>query len=122
MPVLEHRINGIEQYVYFGIWFLLHTATHWFSKIAFISALSLCLFVSSTFVGQTILIFSGYTLKQSRSIRNEIIELSYRDSNNEINKEYIRERSFKEKMSNFIHFLKTGIEKSLIVPERDLIK
>lgn len=90
--------------------------------IVFISALSLCLFVSSTFVGQTILIFSGYTLKQNRSIRNEIIELSYRDSNNEINKEYIRERSFKEKMGNFIHFLKTGIEKSLIVPERDLIK
>ena len=88
--------------------------------IVFISAISLGLFVTVTFVRQTILICSGFTLKQSRSIRNEIIELSYRDANNEINREYTRERNYKERMNNFLKFLKTGIEKSLIVPERDL--
>ena len=88
---------------------------------SFFSAISFTLFVFSTFIGQTISICSGYTIKQSRSIRNEIIELSYSDTHNEINQEYLRDKTCKERIYNFIKFLKKGIDKSLIVPERDLI-
>ena len=93
-----------------------------FILIVFISAIYLCNFVTSTFIGQTIFISSGYTLKQSTSIQNEMIELSLRGSNNKINKEYTRNKTFKERINNIINFLKADIGKSLIVPERDLIK
>ena len=50
-----------------------------------------------------------------------MINLSFRDSQNKINKKYIRKKSFKDKMKNFINFFKADIDKSLIVPKRDLI-
>ena len=93
-----------------------------FILIVFISAISLCLFATSAFLGQTIYICSGYTLKQNRSIRNEIIELSYKHSHSEIKREYTRNKTLKEKIKNMISFLKSDIGKSLIIPERDLFK
>ena len=114
---------GIFVWMWYKYVYALNNLPYYYNPyilIVFISAISLGLFVTATFVRQTILICSGFTLKQSRSIRNEIIELSYRDVNNEINREYTRERNYKERMNNFLKFLKTGIEKSLIVPERDL--
>ena len=90
--------------------------------LVFVSALSLFIFVLSTFISQTSHICSGFTIKQSRSIINEIIDLSYRDNSNKINNEYIRNKTFKEKINNLFKFLKKDIGKSLIIPERDLIK
>ena len=90
--------------------------------IVFISSISFFLFVLSAFMSQTIHICSGYTIKQNKSIINEIIDLSYTDNNNKINKEYTRNKTFKEKINNLFKFLKTDIEKSLIIPERDLFK
>ena len=92
-----------------------------FIFVVLISAISFCCFVTSTFFGQTIFICSGYTIKQSRSIRNELIDLSYRNLQNKINQKYIKNKSFKDKLNNFINFFKADIEKSLILPERDLI-
>ena len=89
--------------------------------VVFISAIAFCVFVTATFFGQTFYICSGFTIKQSRSIRNEMINLSFRDSQNKINKKYISKKSFKDKMKNFINFFKADIDKSLIVPKRDLI-
>ena len=88
--------------------------------LVFISAVSFFLFVLSTFIGQTTHICSGYTIKQTRSIINELIDLSYGDNNHKINIEYTRNKPFKEKIKNLFKFLKSDVEKSLIIPERDL--
>ena len=90
--------------------------------LVFISAVSFFLFVLSTFIGQTTHICSGYTIKQTRSIINELIDLSYGDNNHKINIEYTRNKPFREKIKNLFKFLKSDVEKSLIIPERDLIK
>ena len=88
--------------------------------IVFLAAIILTLFVSATFFQQTRFISSGYTLKQVSSIRNEMIDLAY--SNKEIKSEYTRPKNIKERIKNIIIFLKADIGKSLIIPERDLIK
>ena len=36
--------------------------------------------------------------------------------------EYTRKKSFKERMGNIFRLLKSNIDKSLIIPERDLIE
>ena len=93
-----------------------------FILIVFVSVITFCIFVTATFVGQTIHISSGFTIKQTKSIINEMIDLSHKHTHNEINHEYTREKNYKERLNNIIKFLKADIEKSLIVPERDLFK
>ena len=93
-----------------------------FILIVFVSVITFCIFVTATFVGQTIHISSGFTIKQTKSIINEMIDLSHKHPHNEINHEYTREKNYKERLNNIIKFLKADIEKSLIVPERDLFK
>ena len=90
--------------------------------VSFASAISFCIFVTTTFVGQTNYICSGYTVKQTRSIFNEMIDISIRNQPLKINEEYTRNKTFKEKVNNIIKFLTTDVDKSLIVPERDLFK
>ena len=90
--------------------------------ITFVSAISFCFFVTATFVGQTNYISSGYTIKQTRSIINEMIDISIRNQHTKINEEYTRNKTFNEKINNIIKFLTTDVDKSLIVPERDLFK
>ena len=90
--------------------------------VTFASAISFCFFVTTTFVGQTNYISSGYTIKQTRSIINEMIDISLRNQHTKINQEYIRPKTFNERIKNIIKFLTTDVDKSLIVPERDLFK
>jgi hypothetical protein len=90
--------------------------------VSFASAISFCIFVTTTFVGQTNYICSGYTVKQTRSIFNEMIDISIRNQPLKINQEYTRKKTFKEEINNIIKFLTTDVDKSLIVPERDLFK
>mgnify|MGYP002624301281 CR=1 FL=1 len=90
--------------------------------VTFFSAISFCFFVTSTFVGQTNYISTGYTIKQTRSIINEIVDISLSNQHTKINQEYTRKKTFKERINNIIKFLTTDVDKSLIVPERDLFK
>ncbi len=78
-------------------------------------------FVTTTFVAQTVNIGEGYTIKQKKSIKDEISKLMMTKTNGYISSEYTRKRTSKEKLWNVINFLRARIEKSLIIPERDLI-
>ena len=82
----------------------------------------LLFFVATTFINQSGYISSGYTIKQRASISQEIIEINITKSNRKLKNEYLRERTFKEKIENIIKFLKDDIGPSYIVPERDLIE
>ena len=78
------------------------------------------IFVIATFCGQTFFISSGFTIKQRDSIRKQIIGL-YGDNKN-VSEEYTRKKTFYEQCKNIKNFLLEKVEKSLIIPERDLIK
>ena len=82
----------------------------------------LLFFVATTLINQSGYISSGYTIKQRASISQEIIEINITKSNRKLKNEYLRERTFKEKIENIIKFLKDDIGPSYIVPERDLIE
>jgi len=75
----------------------------------------LLLMIFSQLFHQTSNIFKGYTEKQIHSIK----QAKKNDSN--IGEEYLRKRSCGENIRNFFKFLTADIEKSLIIPERDLI-
>ena len=79
-------------------------------------------FVISTFWRQSDYISSGYTIKQTQSIRDELMNIYNSKSNNKLKDEFIRKRTFKEKVMNIIKFLKADNGPSLIIPERDLIR
>ena len=64
---------------------------------------------------QTRNISKGFTLKQLHSI-----EETFKDDKEASNR-YIKDLTCREKINNIWHFLKADIDKSLIVPERDLI-
>ncbi len=76
--------------------------------------------VSSTFMGQSYHISSGYTMKQNASIREEMVNIRYYKQGNKIKSEYIRARTFKERIENIFRLIRTDAGESLIVPERDL--
>ena len=78
--------------------------------------------VFGTFMGQTYHISSGYTIKQKKSIKDELINIYSHNPNNRLKSEYIRARNFKERLNNVIRLLTTKKEESLIVPERDLVE
>ena len=77
---------------------------------------SFVIFAITNFTGQTSNILSGYTVKQTESIKKELKEKG-------VGKvpEFLRPKSCKEKFNNWVNFLKKDIGKSLIIPERDLI-
>ena len=89
----------------------------------------LLVFIASIFLGvldsthlfkQTDHISRGITIKQDKSINDKIADLSQSNSNQKISNNYIRRLSFSEKIKNIISFLSTKMDKSLIIPERDL--
>ena len=87
----------------------------------YIGSWSFFLFVVCTFVQQLCYISSGYTIKQTKSIEEEIIDINNNSNRQKIKSEYIRNKTFGEKINNIITFLKAERGESLIVPERDLI-
>ena len=89
--------------------------------VFYVASLYFFFFVFTTFCGQSMFISSGYTIKQTQSIKNEIIDIVNSRTTNKLKPEYTRKKTFKEKIENIINFLKADISESLIVPERDLI-
>ena len=79
-------------------------------------------FVIITFFRQTKSIGSGLTLKQNNSIHKEIVDNSLKNQNVQFDKNYLSKKSLKEQFHNIVEFLKRKIDKSLIVPQRDLYK
>ena len=68
------------------------------------------------FYKQTRNILSGYTVKQTDSIKKE-----FKESTESRLREFFRPKSCKEKFNNLVNFLKKDIGDSLIIPERDLL-
>ena len=87
----------------------------------YIGSWSFFFFVVCTFFQQLCYISSGYTIKQTKSIEEEIIDINNNSNRQKIKSEYIRNKTFGEKINNIITFLKAERGESLIVPERDLI-
>ena len=79
-------------------------------------------FVIKNFVSQICLISTGLTIKQRKSISEKISDIFFRFPDKPVKSEYNRVYTREEKIDNIWKFLCRKKEKSIIVPERDLIK
>ena len=93
-----------------------------FIILTFIISISFGIFVNANFCGQTFLISRKLTTKQAISIKEKIRELSNQNAEQQIDYNYIRRPSFKEGLYNIYDFLITKVDKSLIIPKRDLVE
>jgi len=93
-----------------------------FIIVFYVGSIYFFVFVFTTFLKQSDYISSGYTIKQTQSIRDELVNIYNSKSNNKLKDEFTREKTFKEKVMNIIKFLKADNGPSLIIPERDLIR
>jgi hypothetical protein len=91
-----------------------------FIVLIFIVSILLGVLDSTHFYKQISHISKGITIKQKKSINDKIVDLSKNNSNQKISNNYLRRLSFTEKINNIISFLSTKMDKSLIIPERDL--
>ena len=89
--------------------------------IVLILGIYFAVFDIANFYAQYYYIGKGLTIKQSRSINDKITELAIDHSEQIIYEKYFRPLSFEEKYNNIIHFLLKKVDKSLIIPERDLV-
>ena len=88
----------------------------------YISSLFFFGFVITTFIGQTVYISSGFTIKQTTSIKEENIHIINFQKNSKLKSEYTRAKTFKERVKNILHLIKSDRGESLIIPERDLVE
>ena len=70
--------------------------------------------------GQLYVLSHKRTIKQDASIKAKIVELKQLNKDLKVSEDYNRKITCKEMMNNIIEFLFSNIDKSLIVPERDL--
>ena len=70
---------------------------------------------------QSCLVSNKLTVKQQKSIKDKKQELLSKDPNLNIDQMYSSNLNCKEKINNFFSFMFAKIDKSLIIPERDLI-
>ena len=89
--------------------------------LVFIITIVFGIFVISNFISQSYHIGKGYTVKQILSINEKMIDLAIKNNGQKMENIYYRRLSNKEIFQNIISFLFTKIDKSLIVPERDLL-
>ena len=89
--------------------------------IVFILGTYFAVFDIVNFVAQCYYIGRGITIKQSRSINDKMNQLILNHSEQKLKEEYFRTFTFKEQFNNIIHFLLKRVDKSLIIPERDLV-
>ena len=87
-----------------------------FIIVDLIGVISFLVFSSATFFTQTRNILSGYTVKQTDSIKKQLKENGVASL-----PDFFKPKSCKEKFNNLINFLKKDIGSSLIIPERDLV-
>ena len=90
-----------------------------FSMISFVGSISLGIFVCVHLCIQTRQIMQGYTTKQIASIKNEFFERQ-KKMEEQIDDEYFREKTGKEKIENLIRFVCQKQAESLIDQNRDL--
>ncbi len=83
------------------------------TSLIIIGILPLSIFSCGSFLVQTNQIMSGYTIKQSTSIKNEFVENLINKHKNISNK-YFRRIPLNEKISNWINFFKINRSESLI--------
>ena len=76
---------------------------------------------TANFCGQSYLISNRLTVKQQKSIQDKKQELLTKDPNLKINQIYPTNLTCKERTKNFFSFIFAKVDKSLIIPERDLI-
>lgn len=76
--------------------------------------------VFANFLGQAYVISRKITIKQKMSIKNKEIDLFYKSFNLKLSEKYSRKKTCKEILINIFNFLFSKIDKSLIVPQRDL--
>jgi hypothetical protein len=84
-------------------------------------ALGLAIFIMTNLMAQLYLIGKSITLKQNMSIKEKIYENVKNKIQSESLKEYTKNLSPKERLSNIFKFFCSQKPPSLIVPERDLI-
>ena len=77
-------------------------------------------FVMGNFCSQFYVLSQKITIKQKESIKDKEIDLFYTNPKLKIKEIYTKKLSIKEKFNNIINLVFTKIDKSLIVPERDL--
>ena len=85
------------------------------------AAIGFGIFVIANLFGQIFHISRGYTIKQKSSIRQKMDDLALQNRSREMDPIYYKPLSSREKFNNIISFLFKKNEKSLIIPERDLI-
>ena len=90
------------------------------SLVVCISSVQFGIFVIITFIKQTRNIGTGFTIKQNHSIQKEIIDNTLKNKNIEFDKNITSQKTKKEQFKNIIKFLTKKIDKSLIIPKRDL--
>ena len=73
------------------------------------------------FCGQSALISRGLTVKQKKSINDKKQELLSKDPNLKINSIYSKNLTCRERIKTFFSFIFEKTDRSLIIPERDLI-
>lgn len=93
-----------------------------FIILSFIISLSFGVFVTANFCAQSFHISRKLTVKQVISINEKIRDLSIQNTGQQIDYNYIRRPSCKEGLYNIFIFLITKVDKSLIIPKRDLVK
>ena len=86
-----------------------------------VAAIGFGIFVIANLLDQIFDISRGYTIKQKSSIRQKMIEIALKNRSREMDPIYYKPLSSREKFNNIISFLFKKNEKSLIIPERDLI-
>ena len=91
-----------------------------FIIVIFFIASGFGIFVFGNFGSQLYVISKKITIKQKESIKDKKNDLFNANSRFRISEKYTRELSFKEQFSNIMNLIFTKIDKSLIVPERDL--
>lgn len=85
-------------------------------------ALGLALFIIGNLSTQLYFISKGVTMKQEKSIQDKVREFNQIDKEqSEYINDYLKSPSCKERLINIFKFLFAKIDKSLIIPERDLI-
>ena len=79
------------------------------------------LFNDANLYSQCYHIGRGLTIKQRRSINDKLSQLTIERSEQKINEKYLIIPSFEQQCNNILQFLFKKIDKSLIIPERDLV-
>jgi ribosomal protein L40E len=93
-----------------------------FIILSFIISLSFGVFVTVNFCAQSLNISRKLTVKQVMSVNEKIHDLSIQNTGQQIEYNYIRRPGCKKGLYNIFVFLITKVDKSLIIPKRDLVE